>query len=41
MAKYIYQSPTWPNFTWKEAELNLLLGEVRFLQGKIAGQMST
>jgi Fic family protein len=41
MAKYIYQSPTWPNFIWKEAELNLLLGEVRFLQGKIAGQMST
>jgi len=41
MAKYIYQSPTWPNFTWKDAELNLLLGEVRHLQGKIAGQMST
>lgn len=40
MAKYIYQSPTWPNFTWKEVELNLLLWEVRLLQGKISGQMS-
>jgi len=40
MAKYIYQSPSWPNFTWKDAELNALLGDVRLIQGKISGQMN-
>lgn len=40
MAKYIYESPTWPNFSWKDAELNASLGEVRLLQGKISGIMN-
>jgi len=40
MVKYIYESPTWPNFTWKDAELNARLGEVRLLQGKISGIMN-
>jgi len=40
MQKYIYQSPNWPNFTWKEPEIQVILGKVRHLQGKIQGQMS-
>ncbi len=40
MQKYIYQSPNWPNFTWKEQEIQVILGKVRHLQGKIQGQMS-
>jgi Fic family protein len=40
MAKYIYQYSSWPNFTWKEEEINTLFGEVRNLQGKIIGQMN-
>jgi Fic family protein len=40
MVKYIYESPTWPNFSWKDAELNASLGEVRLLQGKISGIMN-
>ncbi len=41
MAKYIYQFPDWPNFTWNEQEIQLTLGKVRHLQGKLFGQMST
>lgn len=41
MQKYIYQSPNWPNFTWKEHEIQVILGKVRHLQGKIQGQMSS
>jgi Fic family protein len=41
MAKYIYQSPNWTNFTWKSEDINLLFGEVRNLQGKINGQMNS
>ncbi|MEN0004006.1 MAG: Fic family protein [Bacteroidota bacterium] len=41
MPKYIYQSPTWPNFTWDEPAIQLTLGKVRHLQGKLFGQMST
>ena len=40
MAKYIYQSENWTNFTWKSEEINLLFGEVRNLQGKVNGQMN-
>lgn len=39
MAKYIYQHKQWPQFTWNEQEISLILGEVRLLQGKILGQM--
>lgn len=38
MAKYIYHYPNWTNFTWNDAAINVLFGEVRHLQGKIAGQ---
>ena len=40
MAKYIYQYPNWPRFRWDESALQVLLGEVRHLQGKLLGQMS-
>lgn len=41
MAKYIYDYPNWPNFTWQETALSALFGEVRHRQGKIIGQMNT
>jgi Fic family protein len=40
MAKYIYQSESWPHFTWNEREIQVVLGKVRHLQGKLLGQMS-
>ncbi len=40
MAKYIYQYNNWPHFTWDEQEIQVLLGKVRHLQGKLFGQMS-
>lgn len=41
MPKYIYQSAQWPHFTWNDLEINVILGKVRHLQGKIVGQMAT
>jgi Fic family protein len=41
VAKYIYQHKSWPNFTWREADINALFGEVRNLQGLIIGKMNT
>jgi Fic family protein len=41
MVKYIYQYDNWPQFTWNEPEIHVLLGRVRHLQGKLLGQMST
>ncbi len=41
MAKYIYQYPSWPRFTWDEQAIQALLGSIRHLQGKLLGQMST
>jgi Fic family protein len=40
MAKYIYQYDNWPNFTWNEQEIQVILGKVRHLQGKLSGKMS-
>lgn len=40
MEKYIYQSESWPHFTWNEQEIQVILGKVRHLQGKLIGQMS-
>lgn len=39
MAKYIYQYDQWPNFQWDDKEIQVILGKVRHLQGKIFGQM--
>lgn len=41
MAKYIYEYSNWPNFTWNEKEIQVLLGNVRHLQGKLIGKIST
>ena len=41
MAKYIYEFDSWPVFTWDDKQINLILGKVRHLQGKIFGQMGT
>jgi Fic family protein len=39
VTKYIYQYAQWPKFTWDEQQIQVLLGKVRYLQGKILGQM--
>jgi Fic family protein len=39
MAKYIYQNENWTDFCWENTSVNVVLGEVRFLQGKISGQI--
>ena len=41
MAKYIYEHKNWTDFTWRETDINAIFGEVRNLQGKVIGQMST
>jgi Fic family protein len=41
MPKYIYQYEEWSHFTWKDSNLSVVLGQVRHLQGKIMGQMSS
>ncbi len=40
MTKYIFQYDNWPHLTWNEQEVQLILGKVRHLQGKLLGQMS-
>lgn len=40
MAKYIYDYPEWPQFTWRARDLSVIFGEVRHLQGRISGQMN-
>lgn len=39
MAKYIYEYDKWPEFTWDDKHISVILGKVRHLQGKIFGQM--
>jgi Fic family protein len=39
MAKYIYEYDIWPEFSWDEKHISLILGKVRLLQGKIFGKM--
>lgn len=41
MAEYIYQQDGWTNFTWNEAKITPLLAEVRHLQGRLLGRMSS
>ena len=41
MAKYIYQHENWTNFIWDEDKIRDLFGEVKYLQGKLNGIMST
>lgn len=39
MARYIYEYDSWPEFTWNDKKIAVILGKVRHLQGKIYGQM--
>ena len=39
MARYIYEYDNWPEFTWNDKKISVILGKVRHLQGKIFGQM--
>ena len=39
--KYIYQYENWSNFSWDEKKIQLILGKVRHMQGKIFGKIST
>jgi Fic family protein len=41
MAKYIYQYENWTDFSWQNASVSAILGEVRLLQGKILGQIQS
>ena len=40
MVEYIYQYENWPHFIWNEQKIQVILGKVRHLQGKVFGQMS-
>ncbi|QRR02064.1 Fic family protein [Dyadobacter sandarakinus] len=40
MPQYIYQKKDWPAFKWDTARLSPMLAELRFVQGKIIGQMN-
>ncbi len=40
MARYIYEHKQWPEFTWDERQISVILGKVRHLQGKLFGQMA-
>jgi Fic family protein len=41
MAKYIYQYENWTDFSWNERKISELFGEVKHLQGRLSGIMST
>ena len=38
---YIYQNKDWPNFRWDAARIQLPLGKVRNMQGRIMGKMES
>ena len=40
MAKYIYEYKNWTDFTRENKVNNAIFGEVRWIQGKIIGQMN-
>ncbi|GHT28822.1 cell division protein Fic [Bacteroidia bacterium] len=41
MAKYIYQHKNWTDFTWNEKKISILLAQVRNLQGRLLGKMTS
>jgi len=41
MAKYIYQNANWTDFIWNDKQISVLLAQVRNLQGRLLGKMST
>lgn len=38
---YIYEQKDWPNFIWEDEGLMEVLGEVRYLQGRLLGRMGS
>jgi hypothetical protein len=40
MDKYIYENKNWTDFTWENAVIHSIFGEVRWMQGKIIEQMN-
>jgi Fic family protein len=41
MTQYIYQRENWTDFTWDEKKISVLLAEVRNLQGRLLGKMTS
>jgi Fic family protein len=41
MAKYIYQRENWTDFTWDDSKISTLLAQVRNLQGRLLGKMTS
>lgn len=41
MAKYIHQHKNWTDFTWNSKQISNLLAEVRNLQGRLIGKMTS
>ena len=41
MAKYIYQRENWTDFTWDDRKISVLLAQVRNLQGRLLGKMTS
>lgn len=41
MATYIYEHKNWTAFTWQDKAIQSVFGEVRWMQGKIIGQMNS
>jgi Fic family protein len=41
MAKYIYQHNNWTDFTWNDRKISVILAEVRNLQGRLLGKMTS
>ncbi|MDR0830873.1 MAG: Fic family protein [Prevotellaceae bacterium] len=41
MAKYIYQHKNWTDFTWNDKKISNLLAQVRNLQGRLLGKMTS
>jgi Fic family protein len=39
MSKYIYEYEKWPEFTWDDKQISVILGKVRHSQGKVFGQL--
>lgn len=37
--RYIYEYDAWPEFTWDDKKVSLILGKVRHLQGRVFGKM--
>jgi Fic family protein len=41
MAKHIYQHENWIDFTWNDKKISALLAQVRHLQGRLLGKMTS